>query len=1080
MRTGYPRYPDIHGDTIVYVCEDDLWSVDVAGGTASRLTTGVAAASGPAISPDGSAIAYTGAEEGPAEVHLVSIKGGQSRRLTYDGLTRSQVCGWAPDGTAVLYNSSVESAHALEFRMRQVPIDGGETVELPLGRASSISYGANGVIVVGREYWKDSAHWKRYRGGTAGKLWIDPTGSGQFGKLITLNGNLSHPNVIGERVYFLSDHEGYGNVYSVTFDGTNLRRHTDHDDFYARSLSSDGARMVYHCGGKLYLLDPSQEGPREIDVHTPVTRTQRSRRFVDAATYLDSVDVTNDGSRLAVTTRGKVFSFANWAGAVTQHGDTDGIRYRLVTWLHDGAGMVAVASGAQPAESLVSLGNDGSAQQWHDDLDIGRALEIVASPTEAKIAVTNHRNELLTIDLSGDTPSKTVIESSDRGQIAGVTFSPDGKWLAYSVPDATYEEDSPDRSHLMLANLGTGESFAAAKRVLSDFQPVFDPDGKYLYFLGIRELNPVYDSIHFDLNFPWSVRPYAITLRADIAAPFVPQPAALVDQPAKSQTEDGADSEDRVAPIEIDADGITDRVVPVPVSDARYTQVFAVPGKVLLLSEPLEAGTAALATTQGAQGVLDTVDVVTGKVERIASGVSSAHVTPDGNTLLYFADQQVRVVKATEKVPETAEYNRESGWIDLSRIKVSVRPELEWPQMLREAWRLLSQNFWNADMSGVDWDAVYERYAPLVEQVSTRGELSDLLWELNGELGTSHAYEARGDYRDRPWFGQGFLGATFALADGGGYRVTKILSGDAGTDKSSPLLRPGTDIRVGDVITAVNGQPVDATTSIAQRLVNQAGQEVGLSVHRGDEPVREVSVKAMSTELDLRYRDWVESNRRAVAEATGGKVGYIHIPDMGTAGYAEFHRSYLNTYSSDALIIDVRFNGGGHVSPLILEKLSRRRIGYAHSRWSKPTPYPRESPSGPMVALSNEMAGSDGDIFCSAFKQFGLGPLIGTRTWGGVVGIFPWRPGLSDKTWVTQPEVAFHFDSVQWGVENYGVDPDIEVDNAPQDYAAGVDRQLNAAIEAALGELEQHPPHRAAPAPRPNLAAPTLPPRPND
>lgn len=399
--------------------------------------------------------------------------------------------------------------------------------------------------------------------------------------------------------------------------------------------------------------------------------------------------------------------------------------------------------------------------------------------------------------------------------------------------------------------------------------------------------------------------------------------------------------------------------------------------------------------------------------------------------------------------------------------------------MYREAWRLQREQFWSEDMSQVAWAAVYDRYLPLLDRVNTRGEVSDLLWEMQGELGTSHAYEMGGEYRAGPQYQQGYLGAEWSLDDETGhYRITRLVNGDPGDPTaSSPLIAPGANVGVGDAILAINGQPVGRTRSPQELLVNQADAEIVLAVASGtDGEPRLVTVKALRDEKPARYRDWVEQNQRHVHEATGGRVGYVHIPDMGPNGYAEFHRAYLTEYDREALIVDVRNNGGGNVSGLILEKLSRRRTAYVFPRWSRPGPYPEESPRGPMVAVTDELAGSDGDIFCHNFKLLGLGPLIGKRTWGGVIGIDP-RHALVDGTITTQPEFSFWFTDVGWQVENYGTEPDIEVDNTPQDCAAGRDAQLDRAIAEAQARLDGAPSMVPDPSARPSRAQPPLPAR---
>jgi tricorn protease len=398
--------------------------------------------------------------------------------------------------------------------------------------------------------------------------------------------------------------------------------------------------------------------------------------------------------------------------------------------------------------------------------------------------------------------------------------------------------------------------------------------------------------------------------------------------------------------------------------------------------------------------------------------------------------------------------------------------------MFREAWRLQRDQFWTPDMSKVDWGAVHDRYLPLVDRVGSRAEFSDLMWEMQGELGTSHCYELGGDYRPEPAYQTGYLGADFEYDEqNGGWRVTKIIQGDSWGEKAnSPLNRPGVNLREGDRLIAINGQPLDRDFPPTAVLVNLVGSEVTLTVAgEGEQTPRVVTVKTLSNEMPARYREWVEDNRRYVHEATNGRVGYVHIPDMGARGYAEFHRSYLAEVDRVGLIVDLRFNDGGHVSSLLLEKLARRRIGYDKKRWGEPEPYPLESVMGPIVALTNELAGSDGDIFSHGFKLMKLGPLVGKRTWGGVIGIWP-RQALVDGTFTTQPEYSFWFEDVGWGVENYGTDPDIEIDNTPQDYARGIDAQLDRSIQEALRLLEENPPKMPDFSRRPSRALPTLPP----
>jgi tricorn protease len=469
---------------------------------------------------------------------------------------------------------------------------------------------------------------------------------------------------------------------------------------------------------------------------------------------------------------------------------------------------------------------------------------------------------------------------------------------------------------------------------------------------------------------------------------------------------------------------------------------------------------------------LEVYDLESKKVETWVDGITNFSISLDRETLIYRDGRRLRVVKTRQKPDEQAAKEppgRKSGWVDLGRVKISIDPPAEWNQMYREAWRLQREQYWIEDMSEVDWQAVHDRYLPLVDRVGSRAEFEDLLWEMQGELGVSHAYAFGGDFRPEPRYPVGFLGADLEWDEGASvWRIKHVVLGDpADARNPPPLLRPGVNLAKGAVVLAVNNRATASDVSPSALLVNQAGAEVALRV--ADQPganPRDVVVRTSRDDTLIRYREWVERNRGFVHEKTHQRCGYIHIPDMGPWGFAEFHRSFLAEVDRDGLIIDVRYNRGGHVSGLLLEKLSRRRLGYQHSRWFGVRPWPDDSPAGPMVAITNQHAGSDGDIFSYSFKHMKLGPLIGKRTWGGVIGIWP-RHLLADGGLTTQPEFAFWFEGAGWDVENYGVTPDIEVDFAPQDYFAARDPQL----ERAIGELTKRLPNETgAPkfAPRPS------------
>ncbi|MBC8145360.1 MAG: PDZ domain-containing protein, partial [bacterium] len=818
-------------------------------------------------------------------------------------------------------------------------------------------------------------------------------------------------------------------------DGSELKRHTDHEQFYARNPSSDGRRIVYHSGADLYLFDPERDASTRINVQYASPRAQRVRRFVDGSKYLQSYALHPDGHSVAMTMRGKPITMGAFSGPVVQHGVLHGVRYRLARYLNDGVRMVAVAD-HNGDETIVVL--DGSAAETEtriDGLDIGRVVELAVSPVNDCIALSNQRNETIVVDLS--TRELKVIDRSSTLHPNEIAWSPDGRWLAFN------RADNPETSYLMIANVDTGESHRVTDPLLADHSPAFDPEGKYLYFISHREFNPVYDNLHFELGFPRGVRPYLITLRKDIPHPFLPKPKAPSDTAEKLALETlveakKIDEKDSVTveAVEIDFDGITRRIVPFPVAEGLYTQIKGVKGKAFFVDDPIEGSLdRAFGEKSDPKGTLSSFDFELCKNETIAGSIDAFDLSRDGSSLIYRSGAKLRVISTRGKLDANApsEPGRESGWLDLSRPRIPIVPADEWRQMLREAWRLQRDYFWTEGMLGIDWQAVYERYSPLVERLGTRAELSDLMWEMQGELGTSHAYESGGDYRPSPSYLQGFLGADLALDDNGEWIVKHIVRGDAWNERfGSPLESPGVNISEGDAIVAINGRRVTRANHPNEHLVNTARTEIQLEFRpRGSTSTTIVTLKTLANELWPRYREWVENNRARVHEATGGKVGYVHIPNMGSWGFSEFYRGFLSEVTYGSLIVDVRFNGGGNVSQLILEKLGRRVLGYNLARYTTPTSYPNYALSGQMVALTNEQAGSDGDIFSHGFKMMNLGPLIGKRTWGGVVGIWPRNP-LVDGSVTTQPEFSFWFSDVKWGVENYGTEPDIDIDITPQ------------------------------------------------
>jgi tricorn protease len=613
---------------------------------------------------------------------------------------------------------------------------------------------------------------------------------------------------------------------------------------------------------------------------------------------------------------------------------------------------------------------------------------------------------------------------------------------------------------------------------------VFTPDGLYLAFISRRSFDPVYDEQTFDMAFPLGSRPYLVPLAAETPSPFGPLPGGRPlgqDDPDKDKDKDKDDNE-RVE-VSVDPDGLPGRVVGVPVIEARYSGLRAVKGGLAWLREPV-AGVlgegAASPEDDGPRPLLERFDLRKREVTELVGELDWFDVSGDGTRLVVKDHDELRVLPSEHSGDHGS---GDSVTVDLSRARFQADPAALWQHAFAEAGRLMRRDYWTPDMSGVDWDGVLEEYRPLLDRIRGADDFTDLMLEVVAELGTSHAYITRAG---QDWRGSdpgaealGLLGADISRDGSGRWVVNRVLPGESSDPRArSPLEAPGVVVRAGDEIAAVDGRPVDPVLGPAPLLAGTIGKPVELTVKSASE-TRRVVVIPLRDERRLRYQDWVASRRRLVRELSDGRLGYLHIPNMIGEGWADFHRDLHTEIRRDALVMDVRGNGGGHISQLVVEKLARRVIGWDQGRWIQPASYPDDGRRGPMVTVADEFAGSDGDIVTAAVKLLGLGPVVGTRTWGGVVGI-DGVPGheLVDGTHMTVPRYAFSFDEYGWGVENYGVDPDVEVLITPDDWAAGRDPQLETAVRLALEALEKQPAKVPAdPATGPSKVRPPLPPR---
>ncbi|WP_169950754.1 S41 family peptidase [Microbispora sp. H11081] len=1041
---AYLRYPHLHGDLLAFVADDDVWLAPTDGGRAWRFTADRVPVSHPRFSSDGTRIAWTSTREGEPEVFAADLEGGEGERLTHWGNAMTGVRGWTEDGHVLAVTAAGQSSRS-RLWAHAVPPDGGPATALPYGRVSEAAVSGSRVATVSA-VWREPSQWKRYRGGTAAKIWVDATGDGEFTRLFAGN-PAQHWSVmwLGGRLAFLADTDGDGNLYSCLPDGSDLRQHTTHRGFYARHATTDGSRVVYALGGDLWLLDGLDAEPRKLDITLTGPRPARATRPVRNEVGDFAPDRTGRAS--VVEIRGTAHWLTHRDGPAGVLRAEPGVRVRLPRPL-DEAGRAVWVSDAS-GEDALEIGTPGGEIRTLAAGGLGRVLDLAAAPDGRRVAVATHDGRLLVVDLdSGDVRE---LDRTTHGDVRQLTFSPDSAWLAWAHAYHDW------RCHLKLARVDGGAPIEVTPPRFNDHTPSFTADGRYLAFLSHRTFDPVYDSHAFDLSFPASCRPYLVPLKATTPSPFDPSPRGRgfgeesdAGQDAqRARNAENAGGPEPPAVTEVDVDGLAARVVPVPVPAGVYSNLRAAKGCLLWLRHPL-GGQLGDGTDHG-EPVLERYDLVKRKLGELGGEFGAFEVSGDGTRLVATCGHGLRT-RATGEDDEVVT-------IDLDRVVVTVDPVAEWRQAYHEAGRLMRDHFWRADMNGVDWPGTLDRYAPLVERLGAHSELIDLLWEVQGELATSHAYaRAAGAVRDDRRL-QGLLGADLARDENGTWRIERVLPGESSDHEArSPLLAPGVAVREGDVVVAVGGRPVDPLRGPLPLLAGTAGHPVELTIRPGSGgETRRVVVTPVPDEMRLRYHDWVTGRRAFVREASGGRLGYLHVPDMMSAGWAQFHRDLHVEMGFDGLVVDVRDNGGGHVSELVLEKLQRRVTGWSLGRGYEPARYPEDAPRGPVVAVADEFAGSDGDIVSAGIRNRGIGPLVGTRTWGGVIGIDS-RYSLVDGTVVTQPRYAFWLEGEGWGVENHGVDPDVEVVMTPQDLVAGRDPQLARAVELALAALEERPP----------------------
>ncbi|MBU4486882.1 MAG: peptidase, partial [Candidatus Delongbacteria bacterium] len=711
---GYYRFPAVRNDEVVFVSEDDLWQVSLNGGIARRITANTASVTSPKISPDGKFLAYSASEEGYSEVYVKSMGGGEQKRLTFLGAS-TNVLGWTDDSKYIYFASNF--AQPFDSSIYKIPAEGGSEEKVPVGHANQISFGKKGIVIA--RHARDPARWKRYRGGTAGEIWIDDKGSGNFKQILKdLKSNLACPMWINDRIYFISDHEGIGNIYSCDLKGKGIKRHSHHEELYARYADTDGKTIVYHSGADLYKINVKKNESELVKLDYNSSHTQTNRKFICAQSYLEGCDLHPKGTHVSVAVRGKIVSFPNWTGAVKQAGKKDGVRYRMPTWLYDGKKYAAVSDETGGDDRLLIVNTESGKETLLKNIVLGRVRGIFPSPKTDQLIITNHKNQMILVDYKKN--SSKLLDESDHLRIFNVSWSPDSKWITYDFLN------TPETCQIKVIEISTGKKYEITKPVKYDVNPAFSSDGKYIYFIGDRIFHAVNDSIQFELSFIKSSKLYAIPLTKETKSPFVPEPKSPAgEEPPKEddKKKNDKDKKEETA-VKIDFENIEKRVIEFPIAAGTYDSVSSFKNQILYMEYPRNCIKTEDDDSWGEgkpNALLKVFNLDDQKEETLIEGISDYKLSLKGDTMIVRKGHDLSVYKTGSKPDDKVKnkFSLQGGDIDLSRVKIGIIPREEWKQMYREAWLLQREHFWTEDMSKIDWVKVFKRYYPLTDRVGS-------------------------------------------------------------------------------------------------------------------------------------------------------------------------------------------------------------------------------------------------------------------------------------------------------------------------------------------------------------------------
>jgi tricorn protease len=1085
------RFPDIHGDLIAFVYAGDIWTVPARGGTARRLTSHPGLELFPKISPDGRLIAFSGEYNGTRQIFVISVDGGEPRQLTYRndvgalpprGGWDNRVLGWTPDGKYVAFRANRVPYSDRLGRPYLVAVEGGEEQPLQINQAGGMSYSPDGTKVAFTPISNEFRGWKRYRGGQSPDVWIYDLTHNTSEQITNTRAQDMLPVWLNDTIYYISDRDWTMNVYAYDTRTKKTRKVTNHSDYDVLWPSGSGDELVYEVGGYVYRLDTGSGKEERVPIKVYGDFPDTVPYFKNVKSNINSFSLSPSGARALFDARGDIFTAPAKEGEVRNLTSSQGVREIAPVWSPDGR-LVAYLSDRSGEYEIYVRPSDGAGEERRvtNDGDIWR-FSPIWSPDSTMLAYGDKKQRLRYVNVG---TGKTMdVDHSANNDITDYTWAPDSRWIAYS------KNGDNQFSEIWIYSLASGRAQKLTGGQTSDNQPVFDPKGRYLYFLSNRDFNLTFSGFEFNYIYTNPTRVYVGLLAADGPALFLPgsdeervktketpltmppnpaqpppaqsakgqaTPAQTPEQPAPMATpatETKPDEKKATAPppgVKIDFENFENRVRAIPGPPNNYRNLTATPDGVLYLSGP---------------GRLSLYNLTAKAEQTIIEGIRNYDLSADGKQIIFQAGDSYGVA------PVAPGQKPDAGLLKLDGMMMKIEPKAEWAEEYTDAWRIMRDWFYDPNMHGMDWRAIRAKYEQLVPYIANREDLNFVLTEMGSELMAGHIYVERGGDAPRVTrTDSGLLGAEIVPDSSGYFKITKIFPGENWHESfRSPLTEPGVKAKVGDYILAVDGRSVQGVKNFYELLEGKGDRAVALKLN--DRPdlagSHDERVRPVKNESNLRYLDWVESQQALVEKLSGGRIGYIHVPNTAVEGNRELFKNFYPQTKKDALIIDDRYNGGGFIPDRMIELLERKPLNYWTRRGVNMTSTPAISHIGPKAMLINGYAGSGGDALPYYFRERGLGRIFGTPTWGGLIGLSG-NPPLADGGSLSTPSFRFLDLDGKWAVEGVGVDPDTEVVDTPDALARGEDPTLEAAVKYLLEELRRNPPKRPTPPPPPIL-----------